>query len=383
MIRTKIICTIGPAVNTYEKIKALAIEGMNVARLNFSHGTHDDHRRDAAIIRQVEAEKRVDIGIIADLQGPKLRIGKFRDNAKIPLHRGMRIKFDLNSAPGDETRVSFPHPEIIAALAVDSPILMDDGNVGMKIVDKGTDYLVAEVEYGTELSGNKGVNVPQLLIPVPALTDKDRRDLAVALDLGAEWIAQSFVQSAADVAEAQKLIGGRAGLIAKIEKPAAVKNLKDIFRQADAIMLARGDLGVEVPLEQVPAIQKVAIYEARLANKPIIIATQMLDSMRESPRPTRAEVSDVAQAVFDGAHAVMLSAETSVGKYPVRTVEIMDKICREMESGSIHSLAMKAAEQAPALSQSFPHSPDEPETGGGRGGSAAAGPTYTPTFFPA
>ena len=382
--KTKIIATLGPASASYDTINALVGAGVDFFRLNFSHGTHDDHRRNAAIIRQIEQEKGIDIGIIADLQGPKLRIGKFKDNAKIALQPGKRIRFDLDPALGDENRVSFPHPEIIAALETGAPVLMDDGNVGLKIVDKGDDFLIAEVEYGTELSGNKGVNVPQLSIPVPALTDKDREDLVVALDLGAEWIAQSFVQSAADVAEAQKLIQGRAGLIAKVEKPAAVKNLKDIFRQADAIMLARGDLGVEMPLEQVPPIQKVAIYEARLANKPIIIATQMLDSMRESPRPTRAEVSDVAQAVFDGAHAVMLSGETSVGKYPVETVKTMDKICREMESGKIHSLAMKAAEQAPAQSQTFPHTPEEPETGGsGGGGPVMGGPFYKPTFFPA
>ncbi|HEY8192245.1 MAG TPA: pyruvate kinase, partial [Alphaproteobacteria bacterium] len=350
-----------PTSSSYDSIRALFNAGANFFRLNFSHGTYDDHRNNAAIIHRLEQETGADIGIIADLQGPKLRNGKFRDSAKIPLRPGMRIRFDLDPALGDETRVSFPHPDIIEALEPGAPILMDDGNVGMKIVDKGADFLVAEVEYGSELSGNKGVNVPQLSIPVPALTEKDKKDLAVALDLGAEWIAQSFVQSAADVATAQALIARRAGLIAKIEKPAAVKNLKAILAQADAIMLARGDLGVEMPLEQVPPIQKVAIYEARLADKPIIIATQMLDSMRESPRPTRAEVSDVAQAVFDGANAVMLSGETSVGKYPVQTVEIMDRICREMESGTIHSLAMRAATQTPAQETApFPHNPPAP-----------------------
>jgi pyruvate kinase len=356
--KTKIIATLGPATASYESIRALFNAGANFFRLNFSHGTHEDHRRNADIIRQIERESGADIGIIADLQGPKLRIGKFRDNAKIPLKPGMQIRFDLDPALGDETRVMFPHPDIIAALEPGAPLLLDDGNVGMKVVDKGADFLVAEVEYGTELSGNKGVNVPQLSIPVPALTEKDKKDLDVALDLGAEWIAQSFVQSAADVAEAQALIAGRAGLIAKIEKPAAVENLKAIIAQADAIMLARGDLGVEMPLEQVPPIQKVAIYEARLANKPIIIATQMLQSMIESPRPTRAEASDVAAAVFDGANAVMLSGETSVGKYPVQAVETMDRICREMESGKIHSLAMQAAAKAPAQeAPPFPHTP--------------------------
>lgn len=375
--KTRIIATLGPATDDYDSIRALYDAGADFFRLNFSHGAVADHVRKAGIIKQIEAETGMDLGIIADLQGPKLRIGAFNGDARVALHRGMRIRFDLDETPGDGTRVSFPHPEIMNALDIGAPVLMDDGNVGLRVVAKGAGFLTMEVEYGAALSGRKGVNVPALSVPVPALTDKDKQDIEAAIDLGAEWIAQSFVQSAADVAEAQKLIGGRAGLIAKIEKPAAVQNLKAIFRQADAIMLARGDLGVEIPLEQVPAVQKVAIYEAKLARKPVIIATQMLDSMRESPRPTRAEVSDVAQAVLDGAHAVMLSGETSIGKYPVKTVQTMDKICREMESGAIYSLAMKAATQHPG---SFPEDPQSPLPDGG--GPPVGNQLPRPSFFP-
>lgn len=343
---TRIIATLGPASATYEKIRALYENGADFFRLNFSHGTHEDHRRSIEIIRRLERELGTEIGIIADLQGPKLRIGTFGSRA-IALEKGMRIRFDLDETPGDETRVCFPHPDIIRALKEGAQILMDDGNVGLRITEAAPDYFIAEVEYGQELSDRKGVNVPDLTVPIPALTEKDYKDLAFALTLGVDWIAQSFVQSAEDVREAKNFIQGRAGLIAKIEKPAAVRNFKDIMAEADAIMLARGDLGVEMPQEKVPAVQKVVTYEGRLAGKPVIIATQMLDSMREQPRPTRAEVSDVAQAVFDGAHAVMLSGETSIGRYPAQAVNIMDRICQEMENGKIHSLAMRAGEQAP------------------------------------
>ncbi len=368
--RTGIIATLGPATSTYNKIRALYEAGADFFRLNFSHGTHEDHRKNAETIRRLEKELDVDIGIIADLQGPKLRIGTFGSGA-INLEKGMRIAFDLDETPGDETRVCFPHRDIMQALEEGAQILMDDGNVGMRIVETGSDYFVAEVEYGSELSDRKGVNVPDLSVPVPALTDKDYKDLAFALNLGVDWIAQSFVQSADDVRDAKNVIKGRAGLIAKIEKPAAVENFEDILAEADAIMLARGDLGVEIPLEQVPAVQKVVTYEGRLKDKPVIVATQMLDSMQTNPRPTRAEVSDVAQAVFDGAHAVMLSGETSIGRYPVQAVQTMDKICREMENGKIHSLAMRAGFKASAQGPLFQKHRDNvpPGNGGGPGGS--------------
>lgn len=354
-VDTKIIATLGPASANYDTILALYVAGADCFRLNFSHGTHDDHRKSVEILRKVECDVGADIGIIADLQGPKLRIGKFAAET-IALQTGMKIKFDLDPAPGDETRVSFPHPEIIAALEPGAKFLMDDGNVGMRIAEKGADFVVAEVEYGTSLSSKKGVNVPELSLPVKTLTAKDRADLDYALQLGVDYIAQSFVQSAADVDEARAIINGRAGLIAKIEKPAAIADYVNIVEAADAIMVARGDLGVEIALEDVPGIQKMLINQGQTAGKPVIVATQMLDSMRESPRPTRAEVSDVNLAVIEGASAVMLSGETSVGKYPVQSVDYMDRICYAAEKGPHNSRAVLAKINGPLLITPFkPH----------------------------
>lgn len=337
--QTQIIATLGPVSNNPETIRALFEAGVDTFRLNFSHGTHEEHAKSVAMIRALEKEAGSPIGILADMQGPKLRIGSFRDDAKIALEPGKKIRFDLDPAPGDETRVSFPHPDILNALEKGASFLMDDGNVGMKIVETGEGYVEAEVMYGTELSGKKGVNVPDLSRPVEALTAKDKKDLEFALSLGADWIAQSFVQSADDVKEAKKLIRGRAKLLAKMEKPAAVTNMKEIIAEVDAIMVARGDLGVEIPLTQVPAAQYALIQEAIAQDKPVIVATQMFDSMRENPRPTRAEVSDVALAVMQGASAVMLSGETSIGKYPVKSVETMDETVSEAERGKLYSRA--------------------------------------------
>lgn len=337
--QTQIIATLGPASNNPETIRALFEAGVDTFRLNFSHGTHEDHAKSVAMIRALEKEAGVPIGVMADLQGPKLRIGAFQDDAKIALHPGKKIRFDLDPAPGDETRVAFPHPDILNALEKGAKFLMDDGNVGMAIAEKGDGYVVAEVVYGTELSGRKGVNVPDLARPVEALTEKDKKDLAFALSLGVDWIAQSFVQTADDVRAAKKLINGRAKLLAKMEKPAAVTNMKEIIAEVDAIMVARGDLGVEIPLTQVPAAQYALIQEAIKQDKPVIVATQMFDSMRENPRPTRAEVADVALAVMQGASAVMLSGETSIGKYPVKAVETMDETVSEAERGALYSRA--------------------------------------------
>jgi len=350
--QTQIIATLGPATSTYASIRALYEAGADCFRLNFSHGTHEDHRKNFDIIRQLEKDTGAVLGIIADLQGPKLRIGAFA-NETITLTQGQKLVFDSNPAPGDDTRVNFPHPEIIAALKPPAQFLMDDGNVAFRVTEKTENSITAEVIYGTSLSSHKGVNVPDLALPVQTLTSKDRQDLDYALALGVDWIAQSFVQSGTDVEEAKLLIKGRAGLIAKIEKPSAVRDFKNILKHADAIMVARGDLGVEIPLEQVPAVQKILTIEAQLANKPVIIATQMLDSMRNSPRPTRAEVSDVAQAVLDGASAVMLSGETSVGAYPVQAVETMNKICNEMEKGAIYSLALHSHGNSPMVVTPF------------------------------
>lgn len=334
---TKIIATLGPVSSTYESIRALYEAGADCFRLNFSHGTHEDHGKSVDIIRKIEKDTGATISIMADLQGPKLRIGTFKDET-INISKGQEIRFDLDPTPGDTKRVSFPHPEILAALEPGAQFLMDDGNVGMRIKEKGEGYVVAVVEYGKTLASKKGVNVPDLSRHVEAITTKDRADLAFALSKGVDWVALSFVQGPEDIKLGKTLIAGRAKIIAKIEKPDAAKNFAAILKEADAAMVARGDLGVEIPLYKVPGVQKRMLMEGRKAKKPIIVATQMLDSMRETPRPTRAEVSDVAQAVLDGASAVMLSGETSVGKFPVLAVEMMDKICKEMESEDLFTI---------------------------------------------
>lgn len=336
--QTKIVATIGPASSDLDMLRKLFVAGVDVFRLNFSHGTHADHKSRLEMIRGLEKEFKRPIGIIADLQGPKNRIGKFK-NDKIDVQEGMKIRFDLDTTPGDETRVNLPHPEVIGAMKPGSEILLDDGKVRVKILEQGKDYLLGEVMAGVKLSNNKGFNVPGVYIPVPALTEKDRVDLDAALEMGADWIAQSFVQRPEDVAETRKIINGRAALMAKIEKPQALECYAEILEHVDGIMLARGDLGVEIPPEDVPAVQKRIVRQTRDAGKPIIVATQMLESMIESPRPTRAEASDVATAVYDGADAVMLSAETAAGKYPVESVSIMDRICHSTENDpTYHSI---------------------------------------------
>jgi pyruvate kinase len=268
---------------------------------------------------------------MADLQGPKLRIGRF-ENEYITLTEGAALRFDLDDTPGNESRVQLPHPEIIDIMEVGSDILLDDGKVRVRITSKRAGVLETQIISGNVLSNNKGFNVPGIILPVPALTEKDKEDLKAALDMGVDWIAQSFVQRAEDVAEAKDLINGRAALLAKIEKPAALESIDEIVEIVDGIMLARGDLGVEIPPENVPAEQKRLVRKVRHAGKPIIVATQMLESMVENARPTRAEASDVATAVYDGADAVMLSAETAVGDYPVEAVSMMNRICERTES---------------------------------------------------
>lgn len=333
--QTKIVATLGPASDTLETIRTLFEHGVDVFRLNFSHGTHADHRKKVEILRTLEKEFSTPIGIIADLQGPKLRVGVFK-NGSITLTEGMKIRFDLDESEGDETRVNLPHPEIIRVLKKGSAFLIDDGKIRMQVKEKGKDYLLAEVIAGRKLSDRKGVNIPGVILPIAALTEKDRKDLSVALDMGVDWIAQSFVQRPEDVAEARKLIGGRAALMVKLEKPAALDHFHTILDMADGVMLARGDLGVEIPPEDVPAVQKRVVRRVRHAGKPVIVATQMLESMIENPAPTRAEASDVATAVYDGADAVMLSAETASGKYPVEAVSIMDRICQKVEQDDIY-----------------------------------------------
>jgi pyruvate kinase len=337
--QTKIVATIGPASSSLEQIQILAETGVNVFRLNFSHGSHEDHRAVAERIREVEKKIGRVLGIMADLQGPKLRIGKF-ENGKIDLVLEQTMRFDLDPAPGNNTRVNLPHPEILSVLEKDSLIFLDDGKVRARITKKGKDYVEAVIRAGSHLSDRKGLNIPDAIIPIPALTEKDKKDLIAALDMGVDWVAQSFVQTPEDVAEARALIKGRAALMVKLEKPSAIARLDEIMALADGFMLARGDLGVEIPPEDVPSVQKRVVRLVRDLGKPIIVATQMLESMIENARPTRAEASDVATAVYDGADAVMLSAETAAGAYPQRAVEIMDKICRRTEEDETYTQIM-------------------------------------------
>ncbi len=338
--QTKIVATLGPASGDPDMMRKLFEAGVDVFRMNFSHGTHEAHAKNLATVRAMEKEYGRPIGVIADLQGPKNRVGKFKDGA-IDLVEGMNIRFDLDETPGDETRVNLPHPEVIKVMTPGSEILLDDGKVRVQITEQGADYLVGKVMAGSRLSNNKGFNVPGVIIPVPALTDKDRKDLDAALAMGVDWVAQSFVQRPEDVAETRKIIAGRAALMAKIEKPSAVERMDEILDHVDGIMLARGDLGVEIPPEDVPAVQKKIVRQVRNAGKPIIVATQMLESMIDNPRPTRAEASDVATAVYDGTDAVMLSAETAAGKYPVESVSIMSKICERTEADPAYRKIMK------------------------------------------
>lgn len=338
---TKILATLGPSSDTKDILMKMVLAGVDNVRMNFSHGTPDDHKRRFDMIREIEEETGLPIGIVADLQGPKLRVGKFRDK-KISLHEGMELRLDLSDEPGDETRVQLPHPEIISAVSVGDRLLMDDGKVRVIITAKGPDWLLVSVEAGTVLSNNKGVNVPNVTLPIPALTEKDRRDLETALSLGADWIAHSFVQKPEDVEECQRLIAGRAKHIVKLEKPSALEYLDEILSLTDAIMVARGDLGVEIPPENVPGAQKRIVRACRALGKPVIVATQMLESMIESPQPTRAEASDVATAIYDGTDCVMLSAETAAGAYPVEAVAMMDRIAQSVEKDTLYRRIMDA-----------------------------------------
>jgi pyruvate kinase len=337
----KIVATVGPASSTPEVLRELFLAGADVFRLNFSHGSHADHRARYETIRALEEETGRPVCVMADLQGPKLRIGAFRDGP-IDLSPGMRLRLDLDPAPGDATRVSLPHPEIFAALRPGAELLMDDGRVRVRVDRCGPDSADTEVVVGDRLSDRKGVNVPNLMLPISPLTAKDRDDLRFALDLGVDWVALSFVQRPEDVAEARRLVAGRASVLVKLEKPSAIEFLDELVDMADGLMVARGDLGVEMPAEDVPSIQKRIVRQARAAGKPVIVATQMLESMVSSPTPTRAEASDVATAVYDGADAVMLSAETAAGKYPVEAVSIMDRIARRTEADPTYRTIIEA-----------------------------------------
>ncbi len=328
--RTKIIATLGPSSSSAEMIERLHRAGADVFRLNFSHGTHADHAERIAIIRAVEAKVGRPIGILADVQGPKLRVGRFQAG-RVQLQPGQAFRLDLSPTPGDVRRVQLPHPEIIQAAKIGTTLLLDDGKLRLRVTHVRENHLETEVLVGGPLSDRKGVNVPDVALPIPALTQKDREDLAFVLDQGIEYVGLSFVQRPEDVAEAKAIAGGRALIMVKMEKPQAVENLDAILALTDCVMVARGDLGVELPPEEVPLIQKRIVRAARALGKPVVVATQMLESMIAAPAPTRAEASDVATAVFDGADAVMLSAETAAGQYPYEAVNMMDRIVARVE----------------------------------------------------
>lgn len=327
---TKIVATVGTATDDIQKIKSLIKAGVNVFRLNFSHGNHGDHLKRITYIRSAENDLNCNVAILADLQGPKFRIGKVKEDVKVI--RGSSYIFDKKTEIGDFSRVNLSHDEIYESLSIGSNILMDDGKLQFEVKDIVKDKIKTEVIVGGYIKSNKGVNLPDVVLNTSPLTSKDIEDLKFILNQEIDWIALSFVQKLSDVEEVKKYINDKACIIAKIEKPSALKELNKIIDACDGIMVARGDLGVELPPEEVPGIQKDIILKCRQAGKPVIVATQMLESMIESPSPTRAEASDVATAVFDGADAVMLSAETAVGLFPIETVNIMDRIIFSAEN---------------------------------------------------
>ncbi len=334
--RVKVVATLGPASNTADKLEQLFRSGADVFRINMSHTPHDELKRLYGEIRELEASVGRPIGILVDLQGPKLRIGTF-ENKKIELHHGDKFSFDTDETAGNAGRVHLPHPEIFQAVEAGERLLLNDGRQELRVLGASKTEIKTEVVHGGMLSDRKGVSLPDTVLPVGPLTPKDRSDLDFALNLDVDWIALSFIQRPEDIAECRKITGGRAAIMSKIEKPAALRNLEEIIEQSDGIMVARGDLGVELPLEQVPGWQKRMTRAARRTGKPVVVATQMLESMIEAPVPTRAEVSDVSTAVFEGADAIMLSAESAMGAYPDRAVAMMDKIAREVEQDPIYA----------------------------------------------
>ncbi|MEM8872491.1 MAG: pyruvate kinase, partial [Pseudomonadota bacterium] len=338
----KIVATLGPASSDYATIKSLFEAGADVFRLNMSHGEHSDIRARHEIIRDLEVEMERPICILADLQGPKLRCGTFTQGVEM-LEEGATFGFDLDDAPGDANRVQLPHPEIFQALEVGSSLLVNDGKIRLKVTERSDSHATCIVEVGGEISDRKGVNVPDVVLPLAALSEKDRRDLEFVCGLGVDWLALSFVQRADDVAEARALADGRAAILSKIEKPAAVRAFSEILDASDGIMVARGDLGVELPVHELPPIQKTLVRRCRRVGKPVIVATQMMESMISSPVPTRAEVSDVAQAIYEGADAVMLSAESAAGDYPIEAVTTMSNVAISVEHDDTYQQVIEAS----------------------------------------
>lgn len=340
---THILATIGPSSASEEKISALIDAGADAFRFNFSHGTHKEHKERLNIVRRLSKQKGLHIAVVADMQGPKLRVGEFRDG-KVLLEEGQKFVLDMKNELGTKERVTLPHKEIFAAIKAGDELLLNDGNIILEIQSCAKDSAITIVKVGGELSGHKGVNLPNIKLPISAITEKDRDDLKFALKQGVDWVCLSFVQSADDVKEARELIGNKAMIISKLEKPSAIAELDEIIRLSDGIMVARGDLGVECPLQTVPVLQKKIVNACRRYAKPVIVATQMLESMIEKPTPTRAEVSDVATAVYDGCDAVMLSAETAAGKYPVEAVKMMSKIIVQVEADPFFFQNVKKAQ---------------------------------------
>ncbi len=338
----KIVATLGPASDTYDTIRALHEAGADVFRLNMSHGEHVAIREKHRIIRKIEKDLDSPIAILADLQGPKLRVGAFAASEE-ELKPGQMFRLDLNPKEGDVTRVCLPHPEIFEALKPGASLLVNDGKIRLTVIECGPDFAETEVTVGGIISDRKGVNVPDVVLPLAALSEKDRKDLEFVCELGVDWLALSFVQRAADVEEARSLVKGRAAILSKIEKPSAVEWFDSILEASDGIMVARGDLGVELPVQNVPPIQKRLVRKCRAQAKPVIVATQMLESMIESPMPTRAEVSDVAAAIYEGSDAVMLSAESAAGHYPIEAVTTMDNVAREVESDPTYTQIIEAS----------------------------------------
>ena len=328
---TKITATLGPASSTYETIEALAKAGVNVFRLNFSHGEYETHQNNCESIRKVSANHNIPLSVMADLQGPKLRVGKFVKD-KILLKPGQHYRLDLSPEPGDENRAHLPHPEIFAALKKDVKLLIDDGKIVLRVESFGSDFVITTVEEGGYISAAKGVNFPAGKLDLSPLTEKDRKDLDYALSIGVDLVALSFVQDADDIKELKNIVKDRARIVAKIEKPVALEHIDEIIAETDIIMVARGDLGVETSFYEVPVVQKQIIDKCRAASKPVIVATHMLESMISALRPTRAEASDVANAVYDGADAVMLSGESAVGVDPVCAVRTMSDIIISVEN---------------------------------------------------
>lgn len=343
---TKIIATLGPASSTIETIEALFLEGADLFRLNFSHGAYETHQNNVEIIRAISKKYDRPIGIIMDLQGPKLRVGKFKEGS-ITLKKGDTFSLDMNQEMGDQQRVCLPHPEIFKAIEIGHLLLVDDGKMRLKVIAKTNDLITTVAEVSGIISNNKGVNVPSVILPISALTEKDLRDLEFGLSLHVDWVALSFVQRADDITEARKKINGQALIISKLEKPQAIEDLENIVAASDAVMVARGDLGVEMMPEEVPSIQKRIIQRCRMEGKPVVVATQMLDSMVHAPSPTRAEASDVATAVYDGTDAVMLSAESAAGDYPVESVQMMNRIIMKTETDTLYRQFLDTARSSP------------------------------------